>query len=108
MKWASVAGLITFATGWCTAAEKPNLLLFLADDMTWTDVGVPAVTSYNIHDFLGKETLPITPPTRPALNSGLLLYGRSGFCLDAVPPPPPHNLWYYQVRGVNCIGAIGP
>ncbi len=79
---AILAGTILFALLPCRAAAPPNLLLFLADDMTWTDLGCygnPDAKTPNI-DRLASEGVrftrcynaaPTCSPLRQSLYTGL-------------------------------------
>lgn len=75
----SVAALLTMASGLTLAAEKPNVIVMVADDLGWADVGYHGgdIDTPSL-DTLAAEgvqldrfyTTPICSPTRAALMTG--------------------------------------
>lgn len=76
-----VLGVVLLGVGFAGAAEKPNVLLVMIDDLGWMDVGFqgnPAVETPNL-DRLANEGMrfsaayasaPVCSPTRAALMTG--------------------------------------
>ncbi len=79
MRVALVLALVGFALG-ASAAERPNVIVFLADDLGWSDVGFHGGTQIDTPslDRIAREgaqldrfyTTPICSPTRAALMTG--------------------------------------
>ncbi|MFO0905166.1 MAG: sulfatase-like hydrolase/transferase [Pirellulales bacterium] len=84
MRWALIVGMLAVATaGWTTtadSAERPNIVVIMADDMGWSDLGCYGgeIATPNI-DRLAMEGVRFTQfyntarccPTRAALLTGL-------------------------------------
>ncbi len=57
VRWVLIAALLAFP-GWkVSAAERPNFIIFLADDLGWGDLGAyghPRIQTPNLDRFAGE------------------------------------------------------
>lgn len=94
-----------------TAADRPNFLIFMADDMTYHDLGTvgnPDVRTPHLDQFASEGTTfthaynssPMCAPTRMSLYTGLHPVRHGGY--------PNHSKVYPDVRSLpHHLGALG-